>query len=288
MKSLLASAAGAVFLTTLAFAVPQPAAASSSFACVKAGGGKTQIDACGARWAAADVRAHLAAQAFGGSSASCLARTADALDALATKWEALGKETPYALPCGALPAVASADDGVLAAACPNAVWTYANHGKTACSGDVSVLRHALAARSHGVPAASAGSGPNYDATASWLAQNLPAIGRGPLNELGDGAALQTTGFAITNCVVTWQFHLTSGQDGGDWTQVIPFSRVAAVAADPDHPGVEVRTAGNDIHQTVPIAKDFGQYWYPITSSDDERQAVAALTRLAQLCRTRRS
>lgn len=95
-------------------------AAAGTFACDKAGGSEAIVDACGARWTAATLRVHIAARNYGGDTKACLAKTAALLEVLAIKWVATGVySSSYKLPCGKMPAVASADDGLLAKACPN-------------------------------------------------------------------------------------------------------------------------------------------------------------------------
>jgi hypothetical protein len=74
------------FLSAFAVALGSPgipASAASTFACNNAGGSQATIDACGARWSAANLRAHIAAKQYGGSNAACLTRTASALESLA-------------------------------------------------------------------------------------------------------------------------------------------------------------------------------------------------------------
>gem|GEM_PF-5357526 len=137
----IATAAIAAYLTM----IPVMASAEGTYACDRAGGSQTRVDICGARWTAANLRAHLAVGAYGNSSFRCLANTAGLLDALAAKWEANGTETNPNFPCGKVPDIGNADDGLLAQACPNTTWTYANKGKVACNTSLPHLRALLAA-----------------------------------------------------------------------------------------------------------------------------------------------
>jgi hypothetical protein len=118
-------------------ALPLPAAAGTEFQC-QGGTNPAIVNACGARWEAANIRAHVAANAYGGASPSCLRDTADLLASLASVWLAENKYTAFSghWPCGNLPQVAGADDGTLAQACPNAVWSYGNKGASGCDGSV--------------------------------------------------------------------------------------------------------------------------------------------------------
>jgi hypothetical protein len=93
------------------------------------------VNACAVRWEAANIRAHVAAGVYGGATPSCLERTAWLLDDMAGKWLKRNAFNAYngPWPCGKHPAIAKADDGVLAAACPNRVWSYDNRGAAECS-----------------------------------------------------------------------------------------------------------------------------------------------------------
>ncbi|MGA3036060.1 MAG: hypothetical protein ABSE64_01145 [Vulcanimicrobiaceae bacterium] len=93
------------------------------------------VNACAVRWEAANIRAHVAAGAYGGATPKCLERTAWLLDDMAGKWLKRNAFNAYngPWPCGKHPAIAKADDGVLAAACPNRVWSYDNRGSAGCS-----------------------------------------------------------------------------------------------------------------------------------------------------------
>jgi hypothetical protein len=93
------------------------------------------VNACAVRWEAANIRAHVAAGVYGGATPKCLERTAWLLDDIAGKWLKRNAFNAYngPWPCGKHPAIAKADDGVLAAACPNRVWSYDNRGAAGCS-----------------------------------------------------------------------------------------------------------------------------------------------------------
>jgi hypothetical protein len=77
----------------------------------------------------------VAAGVYGGATPKCLERTAWLLDDMAGKWLKRNSFNAYngPWPCGKHPAIAKADDGVLAAACPNHVWSYDNRGAAGCS-----------------------------------------------------------------------------------------------------------------------------------------------------------
>jgi hypothetical protein len=111
-----------------------PARADNAFQC-NGGANAALVNACGARWEAANIRAHIAAQSNGGYTTACLTKTADLLDQLATKWVATNAFTAYTgvWPCGKQPTVATADDGALSQACPKSTWSYDNKGKVACT-----------------------------------------------------------------------------------------------------------------------------------------------------------
>ena len=59
--------------------------------------------------------------------------------------------------------------------------------------------------------------PNYDVTASWLANNVPMLG----NAQTSGNATHTTGFSISNCIVNWSVHL---DNGNNWAISVRFLR----------------------------------------------------------------
>jgi phosphate transport system substrate-binding protein len=101
----------------------------------ESGANDTVVAACGARWEAANIRAHVAAGQYGGATPECLNQTAAVLDGLAAKWLAKNTFTQYKgpWPCGREPSVGKANDDVLSSACPGVVWTYKNKGATQCS-----------------------------------------------------------------------------------------------------------------------------------------------------------
>lgn len=109
------------------------AAEPDPFQCRKTGGSEAVVSACSARFQAANVRAHVAAGDTGGSNALCLVSYADLLEQLAASWAGLREYHAYGAPwpCGSQPAFRT-DDGVLAKACPDSVWSYDNAGATRC------------------------------------------------------------------------------------------------------------------------------------------------------------
>jgi hypothetical protein len=129
----------ALFAVALTFALeisaPTPALADNSFQC-QAGPNQAIVDSCGARWEAANIRAHVSASDYGGSSAACLNETATLLEGLASKWLSDNKSNAFTgqWPCGAEPSVAKANDGALEQACPRGIWSYENKGASGCNG----------------------------------------------------------------------------------------------------------------------------------------------------------
>lgn len=123
-------------LLILAFAAGgllSPAFADNTFQCQ--GGQNTAItNACGARWEAANIRAHIAARKYGGYTPACLERTARVLEQRASAWISKNKYRPFEgpWPCGVEPWTAKADDGALAKACPGSAWSYDNRGVVNC------------------------------------------------------------------------------------------------------------------------------------------------------------
>ncbi len=92
------------------------------------------VNACGARWEAANIRAHVARRQYGGASSACLVKTAALLEQMSAKWLRTNAFSAYKgrWPCGSEPAIARADDGILANACPRRVWSYDNRGANDC------------------------------------------------------------------------------------------------------------------------------------------------------------
>ena len=270
------------FVSLLALS-PPPAAADATYGCDRSGGSATIVDACAVRWSAANIRAHLAAGSFGGSSKQCLSTTASFLDGLAAKWIAAGKETNYTLPCGK-PSAMNADDGLLARACPNRSWTYANRGAPGCS--YAMMVAAFHRPSSSTAAAQTTSGPSYDETAQWLADNVQMLAnaQGPNNN-----ALHTTSFSITKCVVSYASHTDAGYD---WAVTIPFSEVTGVfvVPDPNWTGVQsvkIVTKGGGAHQTLPSTRDYDSTTIVSSSPASAQRMANAFTRLAELCRAQK-
>lgn len=123
----------------LAFSLLVPAAGTAQNAPVTfecdGGANAAIVNACAVRWEAANIRAHVAAGVYGGATPKCLERTAWLLDDVAGKWLKRNAFNPFngPWPCGKHPALAKADDGVLAAACPSRVWSYDNRGAAGCN-----------------------------------------------------------------------------------------------------------------------------------------------------------
>jgi hypothetical protein len=115
------------------FFAPIPAVAGSEYQCDKAGGNTAIVNACGARWQAANVRAHLGSGSQSNHDTACLTSYADLLEQLASNWAATKKYSEYTgpWPCGFKPESPD-DDGMLAKACPNKVWSYGNAGIAGC------------------------------------------------------------------------------------------------------------------------------------------------------------
>jgi hypothetical protein len=120
--------------TVLVTASPTLAQSDNSFEC-RGGSNMAIVNACGARWEAANIRAHLVLQQYGGATPECLNTTINLLTYLANLWLGANKFWDYKgkWPCGELPAIASANDGALAQLCPNVVWSYTNRGAVACN-----------------------------------------------------------------------------------------------------------------------------------------------------------
>ncbi len=115
-RAMLVMGYSALLITSM----PQGAQSAQSFQCL-GGTDSAIVNACGARWEAANIRAHIAVGKYGGAPPACLDKTAQLLDQEAAKWLASNSYVKFTRwPCGAKPAVASADDGVLSKACPNA------------------------------------------------------------------------------------------------------------------------------------------------------------------------
>lgn len=273
-------------ITLISATMVTPVVAAGSFACEKAGGSQAIVNACGAGWTAATLRVHIAARNYGGDTEACLAKTAALLEMLATKWVATGAySSSYKLPCGKMPAVASADDGLLAKACPNSVWSYANRGKVNCDTSMQRLQRLFARNGAGparapAPVRPASDQPGYDETAQWLADNVPILA----NYQSNGINVRTTGFSVRNCIVTWQLQGTHS-DGStlQWADIIPFSLVSSVASDTNDGrvlyGIKITTSLNGNVTNFAIG----------TSSQNATDGfVKAFRQLAELCRAQKA
>lgn len=127
--------AGVLLLIACLVASPLPGSTQNSetFEC-QGGTNAAVLNACGARWEASNIRAHVAGGQYGGATPGCLIKTASLLDEMAAKWLRTNAFSLYKgpWPCGTEPAIAKADDGVLANACPRRVWSYDNRGANDC------------------------------------------------------------------------------------------------------------------------------------------------------------
>jgi hypothetical protein len=189
-----------------------PARAGNNYQCDNSGSDEATINACGARWRAANIRAHILARSNGNVDAACLTKTAELLERMATTWTATKTYTPFegSWPCGSLPEIGGADDDVLSKACPGAVWSYENVGKPGC-----VLAAAPVPVASAAPVVSSndGAGPSFDETMRWLAENLPLLSDYTLN----GNPLHfhwQTRIAGSGCGGTLSIQYTT--DGNDW------------------------------------------------------------------------
>jgi hypothetical protein len=119
----------ALFVFALIGWLPTASRAADTFQC-QSGPDPAIVNACSVRWEAANIRAHIAGQSFGGGDPSCLDKTATLFDGVAGQWMAADKFTAFhgPWPCGLHPAIATDDDGVLATTCPKAAWSYSNRG----------------------------------------------------------------------------------------------------------------------------------------------------------------
>lgn len=189
-----------------------PAQADSNYRCDSAGASPAIVNGCGARWRAANIRAHVSAGNTGDANAACLMKTADLLEQMATTWVASGKYTPFdgTWPCGSLPAIGGTDDGVLAKACPSAVWSYDNAGISGCT--IPVAPNPVASDLPMTPA-SDNAGPSFEETMQWLGDNLPVLSN--YTQYGNPLRFHwQTRIAGTGCSATLSLQYTT--DGDDW------------------------------------------------------------------------
>jgi len=192
----LATTFGLVLVATVLS--PQRGLAASTRQCD--GDNAAIVNACGARWGAANVRAHLAAGKLGGNDQACLLKTAIMLESIASKWQSTNTFTTFAgtYPCGAVPSVAVNDDGVLAKACPGKIWSYENSGVVPCT----------AGPSSSAPGVDL---PSLDDTMTWLHTNVPIFGhfnrtitKAPADTNGpDQQDAYTAQFTNTECKTHW-------------------------------------------------------------------------------------
>ena len=168
------------------------------------------------------MRAHIAAGSFGDSSEPCLSEYATLLDKLAAGWASTKKFSAYAgpWPCGQRPTVGNADDGLLGKSCPDGVWSYANAGQPRCA------KTASAARSGGpTNRGAAASGPNFEQTASWLADNLPLLAHATRS---DGMRTEWRDFSVTKCAVQITRIESTATASYATVFTVPFGRVDRV------------------------------------------------------------
>jgi len=266
--------------------------AAATFACNRPGGEKVVMDMCGARWTASNLRAHALAGNVRGSDVATFFGLAERLETLAAERFSHGRFE------GQLPAAASADDGVLAAACPGQVWSYANAGNPPCQYGLQTRAHLEAARaaarnapaSTPAPVSSASGGLGYEETAQWLADNVPGLANG---SFANGATSRTTAFSITDCVVTWQFETTRSDSTTTYQYSVPFNRVTDVGDDsndssigsPSTNAIKIVAKGT-MHQLAPDVKDFDWLQIAVSSPDAGVHLIHAFSRLATLCRAK--
>jgi len=186
-----------------------PAAATESNQCVKPGGHAAIVKACGARWSATNIQAHVAAGQLGDDSAACLAQTAALLNAEAAQWSRSGSYVPYTgpQPCGHVPAVAAADDGLVATVCGDKVWTYGNAGNVSCTAEIAGFARgfALQQAAKSAAAAEADAKAVSDATTVVLESLTAATQSFSWNELvtDDGADIDTNGNSVPHTCVEY-------------------------------------------------------------------------------------
>jgi hypothetical protein len=163
-----------------------PAYSAETYQC-EAGPNAAIVTACAARWEAANIRIHIAAETYGGASPSCLNKTAVQLEQFAKESLSTNRARTFSgvWPCGKDPAIGKANDGLLANECPTKAWTYDNRGLPGCTPSEETL----------------------DNTMAWLAKNVPLS---VLNHESQAAVTYT--FSNEDCLVHWSESLVT-QDG---------------------------------------------------------------------------
>ncbi len=270
------------------------AAPTATFQCEKPGGNAAIVNACGARWEAANVDAHVASGNVGESNAACLQQYAALLRKLASGWATTKKFTPFTgpWPCGKRPTVGSDDDGVLASACPKGVWSYSNEGRPSCAHDAGQeAPSAHAARAEG--------GPSFEQTAQWINDNLTEIAHGTRS---DGMTTEWHDFAVTKCSVEMARTESSAETKYATVFTIPFARVQGVTL--LHAPSMTTSAGESVSAPVVVdvalaaprlvhyvsdgplgTGDTNELRLFAASDDGATRLANALRRLATLCRS---
>jgi hypothetical protein len=189
--------------------------AASTFQCVRDDGNEAIINACGARWLAASIRAHVAVGDTQGYPERCLIAYAARLDGLAKQWIETGRytmdRTPQ--PCGK---TMNNDDGLLAKLCPGKAWSYDNKGAVQCalSGMPSTTEHASSSQENG---------PTLDSTLGWLVANVAVLGVAESAYPDQPANHAQLRFASEGCMAHFTSEVTSFYKNGNRRELTVFS-----------------------------------------------------------------
>lgn len=232
-RAMLVMGYSALLITSM----PQGAQSAQSFQCL-GGTDSAIVNACGARWEAANIRAHIAVGKYGGAPPACLDKTAQLLDQEAAKWLASNSYVKFTRwPCGAKPAVASADDGVLSKACPNAAWSYNNRGAVRCKPRKPSPPHSQTLSSASLPSnpavaeapksqtLSSASSPSYPANAGQYVFKLPQTSANP-----SAAGTQpNSSTPVVNSRNTWTLANFGASDGRTYSLIVNSTSVHAAA-----------------------------------------------------------
>jgi hypothetical protein len=191
-----------------------------SYACDLQNGSGVKIEACAARWEAANIRAHLAlTDNLGPESVQCLKDYADALDQSAARMLAENRHVDIASPACELAATfAKAADDALTQVCPGAVWTYNNSENVKCDFNQSSLPSLM----------------------NWLVTNLPALSDHRIHDPNPDApsflkccwsySLQ---FSADGCIAHIEDDVTIGGYTQPYSYTIPLADVTYVNAQPE-------------------------------------------------------